>query len=164
MFRPLHPLPISIPPTKRHQTQSSGRERVGGFLGPPSPLLLWYQLLPSWVLTLSLDDLLWQLLALEGFLGGGPWWGGPWPPLPASIHLSLLRQVAVCLPSPQGQSEVAGSPVTMPLSWIKNGEPGTSLVVQWLRIRLPMQGTRVRALVREDPTGHEATKPVRHNY
>ena len=29
---------------------------------------------------------------------------------------------------------------------------GTSLVVQQLRIRLPMQGTRVRALVQEDPT------------
>ena len=41
---------------------------------------------------------------------------------------------------------------------------GTSLVVQWLRIRLPVQGTRVRALVREDPTCHEATKPVRHDY
>ena len=39
-----------------------------------------------------------------------------------------------------------------------------SLVVQWLRIRLPMQGTRVQALVREDPTCHRATKPVRHNY
>ncbi|XP_061053708.1 D-ribitol-5-phosphate cytidylyltransferase isoform X2 [Eubalaena glacialis] len=35
---------------------------------------------------------------------------------------------------------------------------------QWLRIRLPMQGTRVQALVREDPTCHGATKPVRHNY
>ena len=41
---------------------------------------------------------------------------------------------------------------------------GTSLVAQWLRIRLPMQGTRVQALVREDPTCHGATKPVRHNY
>ena len=40
----------------------------------------------------------------------------------------------------------------------------TSLVVQWLRIRLPMQGTRVRALVREDPTCRGATKPVRRNY
>ena len=39
-----------------------------------------------------------------------------------------------------------------------------SLVVQWLRIRLPMQGTGVRALVREDPTCCGATKPVRHNY
>ena len=39
-----------------------------------------------------------------------------------------------------------------------------SLVAQWLRICLPMQGTRVRALVREDPTCRRATKPVRHNY
>ena len=42
---------------------------------------------------------------------------------------------------------------------------GASLVMQWLRIRLPMQGTRgVRALVREDPTCRGATKPMRHNY
>ena len=41
---------------------------------------------------------------------------------------------------------------------------GTSLVAQWLRIHLPMQGTRVRALVREDPTCRGATKPVLHNY
>ncbi|KAJ8794112.1 hypothetical protein J1605_019104 [Eschrichtius robustus] len=41
---------------------------------------------------------------------------------------------------------------------------GASLVAQWLRIRLPMQGTWVRALVREDPTCRGATKPVRHNY
>ena len=39
-----------------------------------------------------------------------------------------------------------------------------SLVAQWLRIHLPMQRTRVRALVREDPTCREATKPLRHNY
>ena len=39
-----------------------------------------------------------------------------------------------------------------------------SLVVQWLRIRLPMQGTRVRALVWEDPTCRGATRPVSHNY
>ena len=41
---------------------------------------------------------------------------------------------------------------------------GASLVVQWLRIRLPMQGTRVRALVHEDPTCRGATKLVHHNY
>ena len=41
---------------------------------------------------------------------------------------------------------------------------GTSLVAQWLRICLPMQGRQVRALVREDPTCRGATKPVRHNY
>ena len=38
-----------------------------------------------------------------------------------------------------------------------------SLVAQWLRIHLPMQGTRVRGLVREDPTCRGATNPVRHN-
>ena len=39
-----------------------------------------------------------------------------------------------------------------------------SLVAQWLRVCLPMQGTRVRALVWEDPTCLRATKPVSHNY
>ena len=39
-----------------------------------------------------------------------------------------------------------------------------SLVAQWLRIHLPMQGTRVRALVREDPTCRGATEPVHHYY
>ena len=32
-----------------------------------------------------------------------------------------------------------------------NKELGTPLVVQWLRIHLPTQGTQVQALVREDP-------------
>ena len=40
---------------------------------------------------------------------------------------------------------------------------GSSLVAQWLRIRLPMQGTWVRALVWEDPIWRGATKPVHHN-
>ena len=39
-----------------------------------------------------------------------------------------------------------------------------SLVAQWLRVRLPLQGTRVRALVWEDPTCRGATRPVSHNY
>ena len=47
---------------------------------------------------------------------------------------------------------------------IRKDTCGASLVAQWLRIRLPIQGTRVRALVREDPTCRRATKPVRHNY
>ena len=41
---------------------------------------------------------------------------------------------------------------------------GASLVAQWLRICLPMQGTRVWALVWEDPTGRGATRPVSHDY
>ena len=40
---------------------------------------------------------------------------------------------------------------------------GTSLVAQWSGTRLPMQGTRVRALVQEDPTCRGATKPVCHS-
>ena len=40
----------------------------------------------------------------------------------------------------------------------------TSLVAQWLRIHLPMQGKRVRFLDQEDPTRRRATKPVHHNY
>ena len=47
-------------------------------------------------------------------------------------------------------------------SWKK--EKRASLVAQWLRIRMPMQRTWGRALVREDPTCRGATKPVRHNY
>ena len=39
-----------------------------------------------------------------------------------------------------------------------------SLVAQWLRIRLPVQATQVRALVWEDATCRGATKPLCHNY
>ena len=45
----------------------------------------------------------------------------------------------------------------------KNGTYRASLVAQWLRICLLMQGTRVRALVWEDPTCHGAAGPVSHN-
>ena len=38
----------------------------------------------------------------------------------------------------------------------KSPEVGTSLVVQWLKICLPMQVTRVRALVWENPKCHGA--------
>ena len=38
------------------------------------------------------------------------------------------------------------------ISNVKSSWVGTSLVVQWFRILLPMQGTWVRSLVREDPT------------
>ena len=46
----------------------------------------------------------------------------------------------------------------------KNTFWGTSLVAQWLRMCLPMQGTWLQALVWEDPTCRGATKPLRHNY
>ena len=38
------------------------------------------------------------------------------------------------------------------------------LVVQWLRICLPMQGTQIWSLVWEDSTCCRATKPMHHNY
>ena len=47
---------------------------------------------------------------------------------------------------------------------LPRGWSGASLVVQWWRVCLPMQGMRVRALVWEDPICHGATGPVSHNY
>ena len=47
---------------------------------------------------------------------------------------------------------------------IKTQNQGTSLVVRWLTIRLPMQGAWVQSLVQKDPICHTATKPVHHNY
>ena len=38
-----------------------------------------------------------------------------------------------------------------------------SLVAQWLRVCLPVQGTWVRVLVWEDPTCRGATRPVSHS-
>ena len=46
----------------------------------------------------------------------------------------------------------------------ENSSLGASLVAQWLRIHLPMQGTRVWALVQEDSTCRGATKPMCYNY
>ena len=63
---------------------------------------------------------------------------------------------------------LTGTPVSCEHSNIKcfgGGLPrGASPVAQWLRIRLPMQGTQVQALVREDPTCRGASKPVRRDY
>ena len=48
--------------------------------------------------------------------------------------------------------------------WEFWGKCDNVMVEQWLRICLPMQETRVRALVWEDPKCHGTTKPVCHNY
>ena len=40
----------------------------------------------------------------------------------------------------------------------------TSLVIQWVRIHLPVQGTWVQSLVWEDSTCLGETKPVHYNY
>ena len=49
-------------------------------------------------------------------------------------------------------------------TWRYDQSWGTSLVVQCLRICLPMQGTQIWSLVLEDPTCCGATKPVCHNF
>ena len=41
---------------------------------------------------------------------------------------------------------------------------GASLVVQWIRIRLPMQETQVQSLVQKAPACHGVTKPMHYNY
>ena len=38
------------------------------------------------------------------------------------------------------------------------------MVVQWLRIHLPKQGTQVQSLAQEDSTYHRVTQPMHHNY
>ena len=49
------------------------------------------------------------------------------------------------------------------LNSFKNDFPA-SLVFQWIKIHLPMQGTPVLSLVYEDPTCHAATKPMSYTY
>ena len=41
---------------------------------------------------------------------------------------------------------------------------GTFLVIQWLRLRQPMEETQVSSLIQEDPTCRRAGKPVHHIY
>ena len=40
----------------------------------------------------------------------------------------------------------------------------TSLMVQWIRIHLPLQGTWVQSLVGEDSACHRRLKPMHHNH
>ena len=65
---------------------------------------------------------------------------------------------------PQSSWQLPNDTKKTPLGRLEWNRFQTSLVAQWLRICLLMQGTWVRALVREDPTCHGATKPMCHNY
>ena len=84
-----------------------------------------------------------------------------------------LQNVAPVLYWCLGADHHTSSPFNWDLDLLGNGKGrwrdkdmglGASLVVQWLRICLPMQETRVRALVWEDPTCRTANGPVSHNY
>ena len=60
--------------------------------------------------------------------------------------MSHCLEAATVLSKEGIECEVSG------YSLVLKKNQGISLVAQWLRIRLPMQGMQVRALVREDPT------------
>ena len=75
-----------------------------------------------------------------GLLATGPW----------GKALVLLKRSASCMQ------------YSPPLSHIRMGHE-TSLVVQWIGICLPMQGTRVLPLVLEDLTCCGTTEPLSHN-
>ena len=99
------------------------------------------------------------LLGTPAYLASNPSWhslaGRPWASSLTSLSLNFFVGITgtVRVPALQG-------------SWkdFKRSAWGASLVAQWLRSCLPMQGTRVRALVWEDPTCRGATRPVSHNY
>ncbi|KAJ8782228.1 hypothetical protein J1605_010207 [Eschrichtius robustus] len=98
---------------------------------------------------------------------GGP--GGSAPRGAAKPAVTWAPFPVSALPGPRVAPEPdVAAPGNAELSYMKTfgkkKNPGTTLVAQWLRIRLPMQGTQVQSLVREDPTCRGATKPVRHNY
>ena len=57
-------------------------------------------------------------------------------------------------------TELRGALSVDNLKTVIRGFPGGAVVENLL----PMQGTRVRALVWEDPTCRGATRPVSHNY
>ena len=62
------------------------------------------------------------------------------------------------------ESLMYSSPSEMTFLLHLNNVLRASLAAQWLRVCLLMQGTRVRALVWEDPTCRGAAGPVSHNY
>ena len=82
------------------------------------------------------------------------------PTLDNIIHCHLL-QMYFSLPFPLSNPT---NPSSFTSRFTSKNAPLASLVVQWLRIRLPMQGTWVWSLVPGDPTCHGATKPMCHNY
>ena len=107
-----------------------------------------------------------QILLFPPFNRERCWEAGNWSNLPKSQackwwHLLSNGSQPLCYIVPY---MVAGDEQNHKWRVSSRRQNETSLVALWLRIRLPTQGTRVRALVREDPTCRRATKPVRHNY
>ena len=89
-------------------------------------------------------------------------------PFPARLAPHHTGSPIMRVPCSQSQDSLGQLSLNWPFSHsqlaYQNMSAWTSLVVQWLRIHLPMQRTRVRALVGEDPTCYRATKSMCHNY
>ena len=101
-----------------------------------------------------------KILLLSSFYKWGNWGADRLNDLPKVIPLEAeLRFKHRHLASSDPFNQI-----TLLQRFLKNWTRGASLVAQWLRIHLPMQGTRVWALVQEDPTCHGATKSVHHSY
>ena len=87
------------------------------------------------------------------------------PLLEGPQHFECLKSTRLTFEACRGsQLQVLTASKKETMAQVSKVYVGTSLVAQWLRIHLPMQGTRVQALVREDPTCRGKTKPVCHNY
>ena len=78
-------------------------------------------------------------------------------PFPTEEHEGSQTFVKPFMPSSRALQQISSA---LPLKAMLR----TSLVAQWLRMCLPVQGTWVGSLVWEDPTLHGAIKPMRHNY
>ena len=79
-----------------------------------------------------------------------------------NFNMSLLH-VGFCI-DPRLWADQEGKNERLPIKCslvllLKRELSRTSLVVQWIKIHLPIQGTWVGSLVQEDPTCHGATKP-----
>ena len=86
--------------------------------------------------------------------------------LSSGLDLELL--VVSCLQYRQEEGKDKTAQRTLEFSGLvaesKTEESRASLVVQWIRIHQPMQGTQVRALVWEDPTCLGAAQPMHPKY
>lgn len=79
------------------------------------------------------------------------------------VSTGVLR--LFCVPKYHFYSSVCDNFVVKAKSLVfKNHQSKTSLMVQWVRIHLPLQGTQDQYLVWEDSTCRTAAKPACYNY
>ena len=78
--------------------------------------------------------------------------------------LTWIRSGCTCVPHPERPSLLPPHPIPLGHPSTPARIQGTTLVVQWIRVCLPMHGMWVQSLLWEDSTGRKATKPVCNNY